>query len=110
MPEHDDPKDGLSKDDDPKGLPSIGRRRLLKALAAGGGVAAGTALLPERWVKPIVEYGTLPLHAGVSPVGFRAYISNWESNNVSVIDTATNTVVTTVGVGNAPCAFGEFIG
>jgi len=31
-----------------------------------------------------------------------AYIANSGSNSVSVIDTATNTVVATVGVGSAP--------
>jgi YVTN family beta-propeller protein len=32
------------------------------------------------------------------------YVANYDSNNVSVIDTATNTVVATVPVGNAPTA------
>ena len=31
-----------------------------------------------------------------------AYITNYESNNVSVIDTATNTVTATVNVGKRP--------
>ena len=31
-----------------------------------------------------------------------AYISNYASNNVSVIDTGTNSVVATVPVGNGP--------
>src|SRR2546425_13328919 len=39
-----------------------------------------------------------------------AYIPNSGSNNVSVIDTATVTVVATVGVGINPIAFGQFIG
>ena len=32
----------------------------------------------------------------------RAYVANSDSNTVSVIDTATNTVVATVGVGCLP--------
>lgn len=35
---------------------------------------------------------------------------NYGSNNVSVIDTSTNTVTTAVTVGNNPVAFGQFIG
>ena len=38
-----------------------------------------------------------------------AYITDAGSNTVSVIDTATNTVVATVPVGIQPVAFGEFI-
>ncbi len=45
---------------------TLGRRRLLKALAAGGGAMAGAALLPGRWAKPVVEVGVLPAHAQVS--------------------------------------------
>ena len=39
-----------------------------------------------------------------------AYITNTGDNTVSVIATATNTVVATVHVGNGPIAFGKFIG
>lgn len=39
-----------------------------------------------------------------------AYITNLGSNNVSVIDTVTKTVVSTVNVGNSPIAVGQFIG
>ena len=43
----------------------------------------------------------LPALAGAAPF---AYISNQLDDNVSVIDTATNTVVTTIGVGDFPDA------
>ena len=36
-------------------------------------------------------------------------MANAGSNNVSVIDTATNTVTSTVNVGKDPIAFGQFI-
>jgi YVTN family beta-propeller protein len=39
-----------------------------------------------------------------------AYITNLGSNNVSVIDTATKMIVSTVNVGNSPIALGQFIG
>ena len=38
----------------------------------------------------------------VSPDGTRAYVTNTASNSVSVIDTATNTVIATIGVGTDP--------
>ena len=40
----------------------------------------------------------------VGPDGKRAYVANHSSNDVSVIDTATNTVVATVVVGASPIA------
>ena len=39
-----------------------------------------------------------------------AYITNYGDNNVSVINTTTNTVTNSVNVGNTPEAFGLFIG
>jgi YVTN family beta-propeller protein len=38
------------------------------------------------------------------------YVTNSDSNNVSVIDTETNTVTATVKVGSNPVAFGQSIG
>jgi YVTN family beta-propeller protein len=47
----------------------------------------------------------------VNPAGTRVYVANSSpSGTVSVIDTATNTVVATVPVGEFPSAFGLFIG
>jgi hypothetical protein len=31
-----------------------------------GGAAAASALLPEKWIKPVVEVGVLPVHAQAS--------------------------------------------
>src|ERR1041385_4016517 len=42
----------------------------------------------------------------ITPDGARAYVSNALSNNVSVIDTSTNTVVATVPVENDPRPLG----
>ncbi|HNZ56186.1 MAG TPA: YncE family protein, partial [Methylophilaceae bacterium] len=35
--------------------------------------------------------------------------ANWGSNNVSVIDTNTNTVISTIKTGEKSRAFGQFI-
>ena len=45
---------------------AIGRRQLLKALAATGGAFAAF-LLPGQWSKPVVEAGELAAHAQASP-------------------------------------------
>uniref|UniRef100_UPI000A96E89D YncE family protein n=1 Tax=Rhodococcus marinonascens TaxID=38311 RepID=UPI000A96E89D len=43
-----------------------------------------------------------PVGVAVTPDGTRAYVTNVGDGTVSVIDTATNTVVETVPVGAAP--------
>lgn len=45
----------------------IGRRQLLRALAVSSGVVAGSALVPGKWSKPLVEVGLLPAHAQFTP-------------------------------------------
>ena len=48
----------------------MSRRRLLKAVAAGG-AAAALAFVPHRWSKPVVEAGQLAAHAETSPASLR---------------------------------------
>jgi len=45
------------------GKPQLTRRNALKLLAAASGAALGSAFLPAKWTKPIVETGVLPVHA-----------------------------------------------
>lgn len=47
-----------------------------------------------------VSVGNRPIVIAVSPNGARAYVANYAGNSVSVIDTASNSVVATVPVGN----------
>ena len=56
-----------------------------------------------------MNVGYSPKGVAVNPNGTKVYVANWNSNTVSVIDTATNTVTETVNVGYGPTAFGQFI-
>ena len=69
----------LSQEETPR--ETLGRRQLLKAIAATGGAVAASTLLPGEWAKPVVEVGVLPAHAQVSEVpGERAtYIALCDS-------------------------------
>jgi YVTN family beta-propeller protein len=49
------------------------------------------------------------LIAPTAALAVNAYITNLDSNTVSVIDIATNTVTATIPVGSFPVAFGVFI-
>ncbi len=42
------------------------------------------------------------MQVAVNRTGTRAFVTNSQSNSVSIVDTATNTVVATVPVGSAP--------
>ena len=46
--------------------------------------------------------GLYPDGVAVTPDGTKVYVTNYGSNTVSVIDTATNTVTATVTVGTNP--------
>ena len=46
----------------------VGRRSLIRLVAAGGLGLAATTALPRRWTKPVVESVVLPVHAQGSPL------------------------------------------
>lgn len=48
---------------------SARRRKTLGMIAAGGGVLASQAHLPQTWSRPVVESVVLPAHAAGSPTG-----------------------------------------
>lgn len=41
----------------------ITRRNLLKIAAGAGGAVIASSLLPEKWIKPLMKVGVVPLHA-----------------------------------------------
>ncbi len=45
---------------------TMGRRELLKAMAATSGAVLAASMLPGQWTKPIIDAGVLPAHALVS--------------------------------------------
>jgi len=63
-----------------------------------------------KTVVKTISVGTDPLGVAVTPDGSKVYVANQSDNTVSVIDTATNTVIgSPIPVGNVPSAFGLFI-
>ena len=46
--------------------------------------------------------GVDPVGVAITSDGKSAYVTSGGSNTVSVIDTRSNTVITTIGVGNNP--------
>jgi YVTN family beta-propeller protein len=53
-----------------------------------------------------IPVGTVPLQVGLNVKTNRIYVANLNSNNVSVIDGNTDTVIATVSVGNSPVDVG----
>lgn len=53
--------------DDPKPEAGNGRRKLVKGIAAGGGIVTGARFMPGEWSKPVVESVVLPAHAQATP-------------------------------------------
>jgi YVTN family beta-propeller protein len=51
---------------------------------------------------PSIGVGGTPSAMAVNPATGQVYVANFSSNNVSVIDGASNTVITTVPVGTQP--------
>src|SRR4051812_11033836 len=76
----------------------------LRASAVCAGLL-GLTYVPARaqTVTGGVAAGSLPISIAVNPMTNKIYVANENSNNVTVIDGATN-ATTTVGAGKAPVA------
>ena len=80
-----------------------------KALAIASSLSSIVLLLPSitplafaQTVVATVPVGSVPRNVGVNDKTNRAYVANFGSGTVSVIDGSTNTVVATVSVGSFP--------
>lgn len=75
-------------------MKDINKRRLLKALAGGGSVIAGSAILPVQWKQPVVDSVVLPAHAQTSvfiPEG------TWEGSLTFAAATTGSTTLPSIG-------------
>jgi hypothetical protein len=43
------------------------RRQALKKILAGSSIVGASAVVPDKWVKPVVNAVVLPAHAQASP-------------------------------------------
>jgi YVTN family beta-propeller protein len=73
---------------------------LVLTAAAATGLAAAPAWAAGGYHITYIGVGRGPQGVAVSPDGTRVYIANARSDSVSVIDTATNKVTATIGVGS----------
>lgn len=63
--------------------------------------SSSSAALPLVDGVSAIPVGSAPHSVAMRPDGLRAYVTNSGSNTLSVIDTATDAVVTTIGVEQA---------
>ena len=83
----------------------MGRRGLLVVLALALALVGslGGPASADPVVTDTITVGSTPRGVAVSPDGTRAYVTNYvDSDTVSVINTTTNTVIKTIGVGTRP--------
>jgi len=76
-------------------------------------LAGGTPGRPPR-VAAVIPVGRQPFDIAITPDGTHAFVANFKSKSLSVIDLATNKVVQTVKVGRSPVDLsmdpdGEFV-
>ena len=67
-------------------------------------MTARSTTRPSALRVPTIPAGGVPEGMAVTPDGAHAYVTNANGSTVSVIATASNTVVATIPVGNSPVA------
>ncbi|WP_283190726.1 beta-propeller fold lactonase family protein [Pseudomonas sp. PMCC200344] len=74
------------------------------SLSATSGAQVANATVTVTGLGPVgsIPVGNNPIGIAVSPDGTRTYVCNQTSHSVSVIDTATNRVLTNISVGTSP--------
>ena len=56
-----------------------------------------------------INVGSTPEGISIDAANHSVYVANWGSNNASVIDTKTNTLIMQIKTGEKSRAFGQFI-
>ncbi|MCI5164934.1 MAG: twin-arginine translocation signal domain-containing protein [Candidatus Electrothrix sp. GM3_4] len=73
------------------------RRKALKTLAVGVGALAGSTVLPEKWVTPIIQGIVLPVHAQTSaPLAPMQLVFCNDRVDLTLIDGDSSTVELTI--------------
>jgi YVTN family beta-propeller protein len=67
-------------------------------------IFAFITLTNAQWLETTITVGDFPGALVYNPTNNKVYCANEGSASVTVIDGATNTVITTIGVGNSPCS------
>jgi YVTN family beta-propeller protein len=104
------PKEKFVETIDPKmvwwsGVAYLPSKHWLYAANRGTGTEPGNVVVFDARTKKIITripVETTPYQTTLTPDGKRLFVSNWSSQSISVIDTATNTVLQTVHVGMNP--------
>jgi YVTN family beta-propeller protein len=63
------------------------------------------ALLAAQWLETTINVGQGPLALGYNPADNKVYCANFYSNDITVINGATNQVITTIPVLSGPWTF-----
>lgn len=81
-------------------------RRLLMGLFIAGGIGAmdPAVALPKNTVVATIAVGDLPQGMAITPNGQTVYVVNYQSKDVSVIDTASNTITASITLASYPGA------
>jgi YVTN family beta-propeller protein len=61
--------------------------------------------LNAQWLETTITVGTGPDDLCWNATNNKVYCANSESNDVTIVDGATNTIITSIGVGVNPCSF-----
>jgi len=69
-------------------------------------IFAFITLTNAQWLETTITVGDCPVALVYNPTNNKVYCANYESDNVTVIDGATDSVITTIMVGDAPRSLG----